>query len=306
MLAFEGVKKNRIVFSQKELPSFKLPKDLPTLGLLESVKGYGSVGSRQSTYNFIHLAVQELLAAYYISKMESDKHAEVFESLLDESRSSAVLQFYSAFSQLTNEGVRNIIAKHGFFSLRGEDQKYIVLSNAHVSILNCFFEAQVHDESFYRQFLSNLIIPLMTTRIFDLSITLSPLDCISLFYFLSSTCAATSRNVRVNLSNCHIDSHSQTVLLGLGEFPKHGKSSATTRVLDTVTEWRMCDITDTGLACIGTALTTNSTLKVLKLGNMFFQKQQTKDWCLFWKDYKTTNHLRVYIYIGHLLILTNH
>ena len=101
MLAFEGVKNNKIVFAQKELQlSFKLPKDLSTLDLLQSVEGYGSVGNIGITYNFIHLAVQELLAAYYISKMESDKHAEVFESLLDESRTSAVLQFYSAFISL--------------------------------------------------------------------------------------------------------------------------------------------------------------------------------------------------------------
>ena len=263
MLAFEGVKDNKIVFSQKELPSLKLPKDFPTLGLLQSVKGYGSVGSRQITYNFIHLAVQELLAAYYISKMESDKHAEVFESLLSKSRSSAVLQFYSAFSQLTNRGVRNIITKHGIFSLREGDQKYITLSYARVSTLNCFFEAQLHDESFFRQFLGN---PVTHDNFF---ITLSPLDCLSLFYFLSSTRAVTRGNVRVDLSNCHIDRHSEAVLLG--EFPEHGKLS-TTRVLDCVTEWRMNDITDTGLACIGTALTTNNTLKVLTLGDKFFPK----------------------------------
>ena len=232
MLAFEGVKKNKIVFSQKELPSFncKLPKDLPTLGLLQSIKGYGSVGRRQITYNFIHLAVQELLAAYYISKMESDKHAEVFESLLDESRSSAVLQFYSAFSQLTNEGVRNVITKHGIFSLRNNGQKYIFLSNARVSILNCFFEAQLRDESFYRQILDNPTI--YHHNALAPFIILSPLDCISLFYFLSSTRAVTRGNVRVDLSNCHIDSHSQVVLLG--EFPEHGISFMT-RVLDCVT-----------------------------------------------------------------------
>ena len=150
VLAFEGVKNNKIVFSQKELTSFNLPKDLPTLGLLDSVKGYGPVCSRQITYNFIHLAVQELLAAYYISKMESDKQAEVFESLLSKSRSSAVLQFYSAFSQLTNEGVRNFITEQRIFISEGGRIKF-KLSNSCVSILNCFFEAQLHDKSFYRQ-----------------------------------------------------------------------------------------------------------------------------------------------------------
>ena len=260
VLAFEGVKNNKIVFSQKELTSFNLPKDLPKLGLLDSVEGYGPVCSRQITYNFIHLAVQELLAAYYISKMESDKHAEVFESLLSKSRSSAVLQFYSAFSQLTNEGVRNFITKQRIFSSGEGGQIKFKLSNSCVSILNCFFEAQLRDESFYRQIIG---LKYRMNTFLDL-VTLSPLDCISLFYFLSSVRTLTRGNVSVDLTNCDIDSHSQAVLLG--EFPEHGKSS-TTRVLDCVTGWRTFNITDSGLACIGTALTTNNTLKVLTLSH---------------------------------------
>ena len=195
------------------------------------------------------------------------KHAKVFESLLDESRSSAVLQFYSAFSQLTNEGVRNIITKHGIFGLGKDNQKSFLLSDARLSILNCFFEAQLCDESFYRQILGTSITPLPLPDPDIYSINLSPLDCISLFYFLNSTRAVTRGNVSVNLFNCRTDSHSEAVLLG--EFPEHGKSS-TTRVLDCVTEWTMDSITDTGLACIGTALTTNNTLKVLTLCGQLF------------------------------------
>ena len=98
----------------------------------------------------------------------------------------------------------------------------------------------------------------------------------------------------MNLSHCQTDSHSQTVLLG--EFSEHGKSS-TTRILDCVTEWIIDGITDTGLACIGTVLTTNSTLKILKLRNTctFFPKATDKGLVPFWKNYKTTNHLRLYM-----------
>ena len=42
-----------------------------------------------------------------------------------------------------------------------------------------------------------------------------------------------------------------------------------------VTEWTMCDITDTGLVCIGTALTTSRTLKVLTLGSQFWELNAT-------------------------------
>ena len=145
-----------------------------------------------------------------------------------------------------------------------------MLSNSRVSILNCFFEAQLHDKSFYRQIIGLKCHNDTVSRF----VTLSPLDCISLFYFLSSVRTITGGNVGVDLSTCHIDSHSKAVLLG--EFPEHGKSS-TTRVLDCVTEWRMFDITDTGLACIGTALSTNSTLKVLALGSELANQNATDE-----------------------------
>ena len=75
-LAFNGVMQNKIVFTQKELTS------LSTLGLLHSVQGFGSIGRKLVTCNFIHLAVQELLAAYYISRLEPAEHSEQFETLL--------------------------------------------------------------------------------------------------------------------------------------------------------------------------------------------------------------------------------
>ena len=60
---FKGVMQNKIVFTQKELTS------LSTLGLLHSVQGFRLIDRKLVTCNFIHLAVQELLAAYYISRL---------------------------------------------------------------------------------------------------------------------------------------------------------------------------------------------------------------------------------------------
>ena len=47
-LAFKGVMQNKTVFTQKELTSFS------TLGLLHSVQGFGSIGRKIVTCNFIH------------------------------------------------------------------------------------------------------------------------------------------------------------------------------------------------------------------------------------------------------------
>ena len=107
-VAFNGVMQNKIVFTQKELTS------LSTLGLLHSVQGFGRIGSKLVTCNFIHLAVQELLAAYYISQLEPAEHSKQFEILLNDYLKFAVLQFYAGLTGLTNEGVRNLITGYDF------------------------------------------------------------------------------------------------------------------------------------------------------------------------------------------------
>ena len=91
---------NKIVFTQKELTS------LSTLGLLHSVQGFGSIDRKLFTCNFIHLAIQELLAAYYISRLEPAEHSEQFEI---HNLKFSVLQFYTGLTGLSNESVRNLI-----------------------------------------------------------------------------------------------------------------------------------------------------------------------------------------------------
>ena len=112
-LAFNGVMQNKIVFTQKEVTL------LSTLGLLHSVQGFGSIGRKLVTCNFIHLAVQELLAAYYISRLEPAEHSKQFETFLNDNLKFPVLQFYSGLTRLTNESVRNLITRFNFDQYKG-------------------------------------------------------------------------------------------------------------------------------------------------------------------------------------------
>ena len=67
-LAYEGIKSESYTFS--DLPP------IDTLGLLQGVERFSNRGTAVY-YNFNHLAIQELLAAYYISKQKDDDHAGV-------------------------------------------------------------------------------------------------------------------------------------------------------------------------------------------------------------------------------------
>ena len=245
-LAFNGVMDNKIVFTQKEL----------TLGLLHGVQGFsGSIGRKLVTCNFIHLAVQELLAAYYISRLEPAEHSEQFETLLNDKLKFPVLQFYSGLTRLTNESVRNLITRFNFNQYKGNSEHCLL------AFLNCIFEAQIHDQSFYEQLLHSLKSSV------DLSyISLSPMDCLSLHYFLSSIRTLVKGKIYLDICICSIDDQCLGMLLGIST--EHAETSSTSGVLESVEtlEVQGNKYTDTGIAYITRALISNNTLKRLQVG----------------------------------------
>ena len=250
ILAYEGILQNKVVFTQKDISSI-LPtpaqEDLPTMGVLQRVQWFG-INSKRMSYNFIHLSIQELLAAYCISKMKDSKQVRVFQTLLGKPRFSAVLQFYAGFTKLTNQGVRNIITGTDFIY---EESKLSLLS-----YMRCFFESQIIDESFYQQ-----IVPKLDGKIDVSNVTLSPLDCMAFGYFLAFVLRNTSE-LCVDLMDCRIDDHSLCVLMG--ELSKHAEASRE-GVLHRVTKLNISynKIRNNGKAGIATALHTNTTMRTL-------------------------------------------
>ena len=270
ILAYEGVMNNKIVFTQDELPSI-LPRsfwdkihnflsqilptvatpaqqNLPAMGVLQRVQWAGT-SSKTISYNFVHLSIQEMLAAYRISQMGYFKQVNVFKTLLREPRFTAVLQFYAGFTRLANRGVRNIIT--------GSDFTYEEsFKSSLLNYIRCFYEAQIHDQSLFSKFFPRLNGEL------DLSMaTLSPLDCMSVGYFLALVCR-NSRKQSVNLISCGINDHSFGLLMG--ELSKHAEACPA-GALHGVTEMNigMNDIGDKGIALISTALQTNTTMTKL-------------------------------------------
>ena len=257
-LAFEGMIQNKIVFTQKELTS------LSTLGLLHSVQGFGSIGKKLVTCNFIHLAVQELLAAYFISQLEPAEHSKQFKNLLKIDRMFPVLQFYSGLTGLTNEGVQNLVVNE-FQRRDADEQTFGRALHRHVLlvIINCFFEAQmIIDQAFYEQITNTHRLEMDFN-----SISLTPMDCLSLQYFLSSVGRMKKGIISINLNSCSLNDASISLLLGLSS----EQTSSDSGVLESLETFSAIEntYTDTGLVCFAKALdlTSISTLKMLKIGN---------------------------------------
>ena len=99
-LAFDGIKKNKLSFSVDELGEHS------NLSLLQGVQSFTLCGLSvgvSKTYSFLHLSVQELLAARYISKLSLDEQTKLFRELIDHPRYTAVFRFFAGITQLKSE-----------------------------------------------------------------------------------------------------------------------------------------------------------------------------------------------------------
>ena len=178
-LAYHGVMENKVTFSSSDLP-----QGSNTLSLLQAIESI--LQSRKSVfYNFLHLSIQEVLSAYYIATWLSDsEQVSQFQQLFNQPRFAAVFQFYAAITKLKIPGMCQVIAR----TVKAESKPLLL------SLLHCLYEAQ--DPSLCSCVAERLEYWL------DLSETaLSPLDCLSVSFFLSSL---TDKKISVYLGKCHI------------------------------------------------------------------------------------------------------
>ena len=217
-LAFYGIKSNKVTFTARDLVSLGIPPDTCEVGLLQAVPSVLSV-VREVYYCFLHLSIQELLAAVHISHMSSSEQISEFQKLFGQPRFSAVFQFYAGITKLRTKRrflsmlprflcpvpasvydlVRRIILQvqpNFFFNPKPlEGSKDLINSKPLlVSLLHCLYEAE--DPSLC-QFVAEQLNGLLLLS----GTTLSPLDCLSIGYFINTT---TSSTFRVRLHSCSI------------------------------------------------------------------------------------------------------
>ena len=97
-LAFHGINSNKITFSESDLTALSISKDISKCGLLQSMPSIVSDG-HQFYFCFLHLSLQELLAAVHISHMPPKKQISVFQKMFGTPRFSAVFQYYAAITK---------------------------------------------------------------------------------------------------------------------------------------------------------------------------------------------------------------
>ena len=194
-IAYEGVMKDQVIF--------ELDEDFNTLGLLQGVECYTGDGT-QYFYNFLHLSIQEFLAANYIATaFEPAEQVAKFDELFGQARFSSTFRHYSAITKLATNGIDKIVHRivkrcaadsSGNDSVSDEDKAHLL------SLLNCLREAE--EPSMY-----NLMADNLGSKLDLAGISLNLADCFSISYFLKCV-----KDIQVILDSCSIEADGIRVL----------------------------------------------------------------------------------------------
>ena len=208
-LAFNGIESNKVTFSEDDLTTLSISRDISEVGLLQSVPSIIS-GGHQIYFCFLHLSIQELLAAVHISHMTPKQQISFFQNIFGKPRFRAVFQFYAGITKLRTS--RPWLSKLPRFlcpvpaSVYDLVRKVVKKENSRpllVSLFHCLYEAEDNSlcefvAELFRDFLSRDHTLILTYT------TLSPLDCLSLGYFLSVVSTTVSGGFTVDLWGCSI------------------------------------------------------------------------------------------------------
>ena len=194
-LAYHGVRKNKATFSEEDLQLFNLPTELTTLSLMQGVASFSTFGE-STLYNFLHLSTQELLAAFYISKMQPKEQIKIFSECFEQPRFANVFKFYAAFTKFQNKGIQDMVSR-----IANSKNETLLLT-----LFQCLYEAQ--DDRLCQFVASQLEEKLMLSRQ-----TLSPMDCLSVGHFVRSVCSTATEEFKLTLQIDKLDDYSATLLV---------------------------------------------------------------------------------------------
>ena len=132
-LAFSGIMVNKLSFSAGELG---VQSEFETLSLLQAVQTFTFSGASvgiSKTYSFLHLSIQELLAARHISQLPLNEQVALFHELNDHPRFAAVFSFFAGMTQLRSERIAGRFLQIGKWGNVGHREHNVRLYKLKVS-----------------------------------------------------------------------------------------------------------------------------------------------------------------------------
>ena len=119
-LAFDGLVKDKMVFQYEEIEESKL------LGLMTAFKSFSSVGD-DITYQFLHLTIQEFLAARWVAThMSPQEQATFFKEHFSDDHFRMMLLFLSGITKLDDSVFSTVFSAELDFVIPQEEQRHIM------------------------------------------------------------------------------------------------------------------------------------------------------------------------------------
>ena len=155
-LAYIGLRECRSSFSIKEIkkcgvvsPSKCKPDTLSLMKVHNQVKQSGI----RSSCSFLHLTIQEYLAAYHINSLDPKEQREAIELLLMNIPLTMAISFYAGLSKLENSGVLDVLLKVSeipldmqsvFKQLKEHDNPGLDPRRLFLTLVNSIYESRIH------------------------------------------------------------------------------------------------------------------------------------------------------------------
>ena len=184
-LAYSGIVSTpgpepQLIFQEEEIPPDL--SDNEAMGFMNME--YDALGT--ASYNFLHLTIQEFLAAYYVSKLPLSEQAQVIDDSVGKVHLVIMLRFYAGLTKFHSQQSSD----SSVFTPAGSFRRYYYSKNSSkLESLRWMFETQ--EKQLLRQTLGT------ETQDLDLSHqTLAPFDC----YVIGYCIAYSECQWRLNLS----------------------------------------------------------------------------------------------------------
>ena len=208
-LAYDSLVVEKLVFSVKDIKAAfpdgsDLNKDINLFGLITVFKEFTSTGEELS-YQFLHLTIQEFLAARWAaSQLSPDELLKFFQDRLREERYRMVLLFLAGISQLTFPCAQHLFRDELDFKPSGL-MEYSNRKVVEYFLLLCHLINESQNFSLFH----NLASTIVGAELFVASYLIAPFDCLVLAHFLA-LCDCSLKVL--NLSNCSLTSESLEIM----------------------------------------------------------------------------------------------
>ena len=196
-MAFLGMKEDKLVFTQNELKKL----DLLSLGLLTSLFVLASTTEIEH-FQFMHLTIQEFLAAKYLSEFVSKEELkEFFQKNIGSDRFRMTLLFLAGLTKFNFLAPKETILKEHDGSLH----EFLQSKSGIILLFQLLYESRNK---------STRVLPLLKAKLYITGYTFSQFDLCVLSHVLSYT---SPENVweEVSLQNCGLSDGSLSTLLSI-------------------------------------------------------------------------------------------